>query len=311
MIITLTLNPAMDRVLILNQFHLNVTNRVQKTLDCIGGKGTHVSANLSLLGIENIATGILRGETGTRIEQTMRTYPLVKTKFLQSAAGCSRTNYVLVENANCTLISERGELLDADSAKQLLSCLAALIQSDDIVVLSGDISNGGSQDIIARILDLIAAKKAKFCLDAYDQALAQALSYRPLLIKPNLDELGMMTAQPLKNEKDILNAMVNLAEQGVVYTMVSCGKSGSYLLYEGQAYRAHVPAVPIHNTVGCGDALVAGMLAGIVRGLPVEACLRYANAVGCAASRCDETVGFDLADVEHDLLDVRVEKLTV
>ena len=311
MIITLTLNPAMDRVLILNHFHLNVTNRVQKTLDCVGGKGTHVSANLSLLGIENIATGILRGETGIRIEQTMRAYPLVKAKFLQSPVGCSRTNYVLVENANCTLISERGELLDAASAEELLSCLTALIQPGDIVVLSGDISNGGSQDIITRILDLIAVKKARFCLDAFDQALSQALSYRPLLIKPNLEELSAMTGRILQNEGNILNAMVGLAEQGVIYTMVSCGKSGSYLLYKGQAYRAHVPAVPIHNTVGCGDALVAGMLAGIVRGLPVEACLRYANAVGCAASRCDETVGFDVSDVERDLQEVRVEKLTV
>jgi 1-phosphofructokinase family hexose kinase len=293
MVITVTINPAMDIVMQLDDFRLNVTNRIKNKFKCVGGKGTHVSINLSLLGVKNTATGIVMGSTGEEILKRLSEYD-IDVKFLMLDKGNSRTNYVIADpGGNCTLVSEPGQQLERDVVEMFAGHYSRLVSEGDMVVISGDASNQKGTGLQDKLIDIAAARGARFCLDASGIYLENGIRKKPFLVKPNLDELGALIGSEMKTEDDIVSAMKQVRANGADNVIASCGGEGCYALIGNRLYRAPSPAVEVKNTVGCGDALLSGIIAGFEMKLPAAEILKKATAVAAATAMDESTVGFD------------------
>ncbi len=295
MVVTVTINPAMDLVMALDKFRLNVTNRVQKKFSCVGGKGTHVSINLSLMGVRSKATGVVMGATGDEILKQLERYD-IDLRFIRLSNGNSRTNYVLTDSqGNCTLISEKGKMMDQAIIDQFIGHYSGLVESGDMVVISGDASNQKDTGLQEKLMDIAAAKGARFCLDASGIHLESGIRKRPFLIKPNLDELSSLCGRELCTETEILSALKEVNDSGADNIIASCGGDGSYALLDGRLYRVFSPEVEVKNTVGCGDALLSGIVAGNEMKLSTVEILKKATAAAAATAMNEATVGFDPA----------------
>lgn len=295
MVATVTINPAMDVVMVLDRFRLNVTNRVQKKFTCVGGKGTHVSINLSLMGIRSKAAGVVLGETGDEILRHLSQYD-IDLRFIRVDDGNSRTNYVLTDSeGNCTLISEKGKMMDQAVVDGFISHYSGLVECGDMVVISGDASNQKDTRLQEKLMDIAIAKGARFCLDASGIHLEAGIRKRPFLIKPNLDELSYLCGRELRTEADIISALREVNENGAENIIASCGGDGSYALLDGRLYRVLSPEVEVKNTVGCGDALLSGIVAGHEMKLSTVEILKKATAAAAATAMNEATVGFDPA----------------
>lgn len=293
MVITVTINPAMDRVITIDKFRQNVTNRIQKQFTCVGGKGTHVSINLSLLGIRSIAVGVVMGSTGDDILRELSAFD-IDLRFIKLNEGNSRTNYVLVDaEGNSSLISDKGELMKQDTIEKLIRQYTDVISSGDTVVISGDASNQRDTSLLDRLIDIALLHKARFCLDASGEHLAAGIRRRPFLIKPNLDELGFLYGKELSEQEDILSALRQVHESGAENIVASCGAEGSYALFGEKLYRVKSAAVEVKNSVGCGDALLSGIIAGFEMKLSDVENLKRATAIAAATAMNESTVGFD------------------
>lgn len=309
MINTVTLNPALDKILAFDRLKLNNTNRLHLSHDSIGGKGTHISVDLSVMGIKSRAFGVLFGETGKKILSMLQRHD-IETAFLYYDTGESRTNYVLIdEDRNCTLLCEKGPLLDEKIIIDLLSLIDSRINHGDIIAISGDASNIKGVNFNVELMSVAKKHGCRVVLDADGRFLKTGVQTSPYLIKPNVAELSELCGETLNNTEDIMKAVKKLEKFGIEYIVVTCGKSGSVVRNKGKFYLASAPDVETANTVGCGDAYLSGLLKGIEENWPVEKVLRCAAAAGAAKTMNLETAGFD-REVMYSLMDrIIVEEL--
>jgi 1-phosphofructokinase family hexose kinase len=294
MINTLTLNPAIDKVIFLDKLEKNVTNRVEKVSDVIGGKGTHVSINLKLLGLNNRAFGIGYGAQGRRIVDILQSYGL-ETEFVLRDNHESRTNYLLIEGCNdCTLISEKGVLLEEEDLAEVMSRMQEKVGEGDFLILSGDASNSTDPFVYNRILKSLKSKNLKVFLDTSGQSLLKCADEAPYLIKPNLDELSMLCGREVGlAEGDLLQALDSLDRFGIEVIAVSLGGEGSIVKCPEGVFRVWPPAVKVKNTIGCGDCFLAGLVYGIEKSLSIVDALKLATAASAATAESALSVGFD------------------
>ncbi len=263
MINTVTLNPALDKILVFDRLKLNNTNRLFLSHDSIGGKGTHISVDLSVMGVKSRAFGVLFGETGKKILRILQQYG-IETGFLFYDTGESRTNYVLIDNEkNCTLLCEKGPLLDEKTITDLLSLIDSRISSGDIIAISGDASNITGVNFNAGLMSIAKNHGCRVVLDADGRFLKTGVQMSPYMIKPNTAELSELCGEPLNSMEDIMKSVKKLEKYKIEYIVVTCGKSGSLVRNKEKFYFASAPDVEIINTVGCGDAYLSGLLKGI------------------------------------------------
>ncbi len=293
MINTVTLNPAIDKMLYLNNFKKNTTNRIQNIETTIGGKGTHVSINLKQMNENSNAFGICHGETGTKIIEMLQSSG-INVHFIHEDEFQSRTNYLLVEESgDCTIVAEKGVLLAPKSLERLIADMGHTIQNQDFLVLSGDASNCEDPMIYNKLLSGLRAKNLKVFLDTSGETLPLCIKESPFLIKPNLDELSALCGHPVApNDRDIIAAIHSLAPYHIQIIAVSLGEGGSIIQAPGGIYRAYPPKVRVANTIGCGDCFLAGFVSGVSRGEPIEEIIRWATAVSAATAESRSSVGF-------------------
>lgn len=309
MICTVTVNPAIDKVIYLTRFNRDNTNRIKETKEVLGGKGTHVSVNLSILECVNKAFGIDFGETGRRIESLLEKED-IEMKFLHYDEGESRMNYALIEeDKTCTLISEKGKIVSKEQCQELIRKIYDEVSESDILILSGDASNTEIPLIYANIIEAVADKKVKIFLDASSENLTGSLKWKPFLIKPNEDELSQILGKEIKGEAMILEGLQKLSHTGISCIAVSCGGNGSYIWYQNEIYRVHPLKVNVMNTIGCGDAFLSGMAYGFEKGLEFTEILKIAASVSSATAESNSTVGFDRERARELRKRVKIEKL--
>ena len=296
MIYTVTLNPAIDKILFLEELHRSRTNRLTKTLETIGGKGTHVSIDLKLLGVQSSALGISLGENGRRLGKMLEGWG-VEVLFLQyDKPGMeARTNYQIVENSGhvCTMLTERGPLLPARLTDELLSQMQGLVKPGDMLVLAGDANNVEDAAIYSKLTRAAKELGAKVFLDASGKYLREGLKSGPFLIKPNLEELCFLAGRELKTEAEIVAAMQSLDGSGMPMIVMTWGGKGAIVKHEQDFYRVEPVMVQAVNEGGCGDAFLAAMIAGLAQDMDIREICRRAAAVAGAAAESEITAGFD------------------
>lgn len=277
MIYTVTFNPALDYVVWMDALHPGQINRTQSEEIQYGGKGINVSTVLSALGIENVALGFLAGFTGRALEEGLRSRG-IRTDFIWLPDGLTRIN-VKVKGGDETEINGQGPTVDPVALRALQDKLDRL-EAGDFLVISGSVPAALSHDVYEQILARLEDRGIQFVVDTTRDLLCSALPYHPFLIKPNNLELGELFGRTLESDEDIRSCAAELQARGARNVLVSMAGEGSLLLDErGGCHRLGVPKGTVRNSVGAGDSMVAGFLAGWLE----RGDYAYAQRLGAAA----------------------------
>lgn len=260
MIYTVTFNPAIDYVMYLDSIEIGGVNRAIREEMMFGGKGVNVSTVLANLEIENVALGFVAGFTGEAIEKGLANIG-VKTDFIKLKNGNSRIN-VKVKSGEETELNGSGPEIDEQSLEMLFDKLNKL-EKGDYLVLAGSIPKSMPNDIYEKIMERLNGRGVMIIVDATKKLLMNVLKYKPFMIKPNNIELGEMFGVKLESEEQIIHYAKKLQKMGAVNVVVSMAGDGSILIASnGEVVRMGVAKGKVVNSVGAGDSMVAGFIAG-------------------------------------------------
>ena len=298
--LTITCNPAIDTTYLIDRLEPGAINRVERVLPAAGGKGNNVARVLARLGHRPVATGFMGGYTGRFIEEGLRAAG-VEPSFV-AIDGDSRICLTVVEQetGRTTEIREPGSAVADADVDRLLTHVADLAAETDIAVISGSLPPGAPADLYARLIGVLKAAGVVVALDSSGEPLRLGATASPDLIKPNREELfDLLPAAAGTSLTDLAHPrLIGLLVPDDGTVLWSQGADGAVLLRRSQSFRAAPPRVQTVNTVGAGDALLAGFLHARVLGLTDRDALAFAVASG-TASALAESVGA----VEPDAID--------
>ena len=283
MIYTVTFNPAIDYVVRLgNPLQPGAVNRAAGE-DCVlGGKGINVSGVLAQLGVESVALGFIAGETGAWLERGLTAQGL-HTDFIWLENGMTRIN-VKIKAGQETELNGAGPNIP-ESAMQALETKLDVLQKDDVLILAGSIPACLPQSTYERLLARLQGRGVRAVVDATQNLLLKVLPYKPFLIKPNNHELSEIVGHELTTDDEIVAAAAGLQAQGAHNVLVSMAGDGALLLDEnGAVHRIGCPKGKVVNSVGAGDSMVAGFVAGYLRTGDYRYALRLGTACGSATA---------------------------
>ena len=262
MIYTITFNPALDYVIKLKKIQIGEINRSEEEYILPGGKGINVSIILKTLDIESTALGFISGFVGEEIERKVKEYG-IKTDFIKIENDNSRINVKITESNEETAINSKGPFIN-ETYIELLYKKIEKIENGDILVLSGSIPKGIKTNIYENICKKVEKKDIKIVVDATGELLLKTLKYKPFLIKPNQYELGEIFNIEISNPDQAIEYAKKLQQKGAKNVLVSLGSMGAVFLDENGYLnkRKSLNNGKIINTVGAGDSMVAGFIAG-------------------------------------------------
>lgn len=262
MIYTLTFNPSLDYIVTVPQFTCGVVNRTSRELIYPGGKGINVSMVLKNLGYDSTALGFLAGFTGDKLKSLLEDKG-IRADFIAVKEGMTRIN-VKLRSEQETEINGQGPAIGADDIGRLYGQLDAL-KDGDILVMAGSIPDVMPQTIYMDIMRHLQAKNLKIVVDATKDLLVNVLQYHPFLIKPNNHELGEIFRVRITEKEEVIRHAQKLQEMGARNVLVSMAGDGAVLVAEDKTvYQADAPKGKVINSVGAGDSMVAGFLAGFL-----------------------------------------------
>lgn len=282
MIYTVTLNPSIDYVVHIDRLISGITNRTSGEEYYFGGKGINVSHVLAELELDNTALGFVAGFTGEAIEKGTK-HPRIATDFIHLKEGVSRIN-VKIKSDEETEINGQGPHIDDEALAAFMEKTDG-IRDGDTLILSGSIPKTMPDDVYERILERIKDRDVRIVVDATKKLLVNSLKYRPFLIKPNRQEISEIFGAEVKDEETTLFYAKKLQEMGAKNVLVSLGGDGAMLLDEfGSVHREGVIRGKVLNTVGSGDSMVAGFVAGCIKTNDYAYALRLGSACGNATA---------------------------
>ncbi len=291
MIYTVTLNPSIDYIVRLNAFTIGAVNRAKKETAVPGGKGINVSVMLARLGVENTALGFLAGFTGEEIRKEVRARG-VREDFSILSDGFSRIN-VKLKAGEETEINGNGPEISQKALDDLMQKLSSL-RDRDILVLSGSVPNSVLHTVYRDIMQSLLEKDVKIVVDAAGSLLLDVLPCRPFLIKPNHHELSALFNTPIETRAEVVFYAKKLKALGAQNVLVSMAEKGAILLAaDGEIYEATAPQGKVLNSVGAGDSMVAGFLAGYLDGENYEKALKLGVASGSASAFSEDLAQAD------------------
>ena len=309
MIITVTLNPAVDQNLELERLIPGDTNRVLDSRIDPGGKGINVSRVLRELGRESLAAGLAPGSLGRFIEHSLLEQGIL-CDFVHTR-GQTRTNLTVVDESahETTLLSYRGPEIDPRHMQTLEARLRRFISAGDWLVVAGSIPPPIEPEAYARLIQLGRQLGAHTVLDADAEALAAGLTGQPDLVKSNHHEAERLLGTSLKDDTKLLEAAEAMRNAGAATAIITAGSRGAVAVGEEGAWWSWPPQTEVVSAVGAGDALLAGLLMKLEEGAGMEEALRWGTAAGAAACLTQGTQLCRRDDFTQLLPDVRVEQI--
>lgn len=281
MIYTVTFNPAIDYIVHTGTMQVGQVNRSQGEELYFGGKGINVSFVLHELGLPSKALGFVAGFTGAAIEAGIQEQGIA-TDFVHLDSGFSRIN-VKIKSGEETELNGQGPNISEAAVAELFEKLNQL-QDGDVLILAGSIPNTMPADSYEKILAHLSDKNIKVVVDATKDLLLKVLPYHPFLIKPNNHELGELFGVTLHSIEEIATYAKKLQEMGAQNVLISMAGDGALLIDEtGKQHICGVCKGTVKNSVGAGDSMVAGFVAGSMHG-DYEAALKLGTAAGGATA---------------------------
>jgi len=282
MIYTVTLNPAIDYVINMDNPLIGAINRSESESIFCGGKGINVSLTLKELNIESVATGFIAGFTGKQIECELQNKG-IKTEFVHLENGYSRINVKIRADEETDINTTGPEISDFDL--HLLYKTLEKITKDDVLILSGSIPKNADDSIYAKILSKVQKSEAMIVVDSSAKRLLSTLQYKPFLVKPNVSELCETFNCKINSLHDIEKYAIKLKNSGAQNVLVSMGDKGAVLLTStNQVIVESPPEGKLINSAGAGDSMVAGFVAGYLKTKDYKYALKLATACGSATA---------------------------
>jgi 1-phosphofructokinase family hexose kinase len=308
-VVTVTLNPVLDRALWIRGFRAGKTVQVEKSSTVAGGKGVNVSRALLLFGIKSCATGIMAREERASYTGLLHSERIDHDFHL--VEGRLRTNITILSDSTDeeTHIRDRGPCIVSHELERFEKKLSHLVDGRTFVVFAGSIPDGLPNDAYRRLIHSVQKEGNRAALDASGPPLKEGLEAAPVLIKPNEEETRDALGFFPRTEKEIRDAAHAFFEMGVSHCMISCGKRGLYFCTPQECIRARVAVETPVNSVGSGDAALAGGLIGILCGLGAEMSARLACAMGAANTLVSGACVLNKDDVEKLYSRVKVTRV--
>ena len=306
MIVTVTMNPAIDKTVDIERLERGGLNRISHVELDAGGKGINVSKTISELGGKSIATGFIAGNTGKIIQSVMNEWN-IENDFIE-VSGETRTNTKVFEKTGeLTELNEPGPVVEEKDVKALLDKLESYAKEDTLFVLAGSTPRGVEKDIYRQMIERVHRKGAKVLLDADGELFTKALEAGPDIIKPNRVELEQYAGMDyVASEQELLQVATKLMEKGIETVAVSMGKSGAIFLKENYKVKCQGLKVKAHSTVGAGDAMVAALSYSWDQKMSDEDMVKMCMAVSAGAVT---TIG--TKPPSREVVDSLIEQVTI
>ena len=305
MIYTVTLNPSIDYVIKVDKLTTGNINRVNEEHVYPGGKGINVTRILKSLDNDNIALGFVSGFTGDYIINSLQELNL-KSDFIKVKQGFTRIN-VKVKSEEETEINGQGPKISEEELNQFYKVIDKLVDGD-ILILSGSIPSCLDERLYESIMKKVEDRDIKVIVDATKNLLLNVLKYKPFLIKPNNHELAEMFNVELNTTQDIIFYAEKLKEMGAQNVLISMGKDGALLVTENdEVFASSVAKGEVVNSVGAGDSMVAGFIAGYLKSNSYEEALRLGAASGGATAFSSDLATREFIDKLVD--EIKIEKI--
>lgn len=286
MIYTVTFNPSLDYIVTVPEFTCGRVNRTSEEKLFPGGKGINVSIVLKNLGVESTALGFFAGFTGEKLKSLMEEKG-IRADFIPVEKGMTRIN-VKLRSEQETEINGQGPAIGEQDMKKLYEKIDQLSEGD-ILVLAGSIPDVMPSTVYMDIMEHLQERKLHIAVDATKDLLVNVLQYHPFLIKPNNHELGEIFGVELSEKAEVIEYAKKLQEKGARNVLVSMAGDGAVLVAEdGSVYEAEAPKGKVINSVGAGDSMVAGFLAGYLESRNYEEAFYMGLCTGSASAFSEE-----------------------
>lgn len=297
MIFTITLNPALDKIILVNSLIKNHNNPSTEIIHDIGGKATHVSVVLSGMGIANVATGILAGENGKQVQKLLESKK-VKCDYVWQKGNETRESYIIVpkDDGGSYMITQRGFTIEEKTFEDIKYKLERLINEEDIVVISGGPPPGITPQMYEEFLLALRRKNCRLVVDVSREYLKVAIKVKPYLIKPNEVEFKEIIGRNISTEAEYINEIKKLNKAGIEVVALSLGKNGSIVGTKEKILRVYPPIIKEINDTGCGDVFLGGAVGMIEKKMPLEEVFRFATAISASKATKEGSSDFDLEE---------------
>jgi 1-phosphofructokinase family hexose kinase len=307
MIYTLTLNPALDREVTVSKISMDQVLRAEFIQTDVGGKGFNVSRALLALGAESIVVGFIGGATGEQLEKGLNLLG-IQTNFVR-ILGETRTNVSVVDTAHTHYlkVNEPGPFVTDSELSMMLERISSLARKGDWWIIAGSTPPGIQTSYIVEIIRQIQSSDARVVLDMDGAFLYAGCSSGVFLVKPNAIEAGVLVGGEINTIEAALNALPLVHKFNARQVAISLGKLGGVYSNGFQRWWARSPMIKEHNPIGAGDAMLAGLVWAIQKGLEGCDILKWGMACGAAAASLDGTAVGSYTLVESLLSEIRVE----
>lgn len=309
MILTVTLNAAIDKRYVVQGFQAGAVNRVKECTYVPGGKGLNVSKPAALAGAKVLASGFVGGHAGQFIEEALKPFGIRTAFYHLKEESRSCVNIWDEDTGLQTEFLEPGFVVARQDMDAFVEQFAGNVRDADVVVISGSVPRGLSGADYQRMIRCCREAGKPVILDTSGRLLEQGIEACPTMIKPNLDEIRMLTGKECSEISQMVQAAEEIHQKGVELVVVSLGGEGSFAVSREGIFRARVPRIDTVNTVGCGDAMTAGFALGLERGLGLEETLRLASAISAASALKEQTGIFQREDMERLLPQIQITKI--
>lgn len=309
MILTVTMNAAIDKRYVVKCFEEGQVNRVTICTYTPGGKGLNVSKPASIAGAEVVATGFVGGHAGDYIVDSLKNFGIKSEFYHMNEESRSCINIWNEEKREQTEFLEPGFTVSEEDFDKFMEKFEKLIVQADVVAISGSLPKGLDGTAYQRMVKAVKDAGKKVILDTSGNLLEMGIKAKPTMVKPNIDEIRMLTGSHCDTREDLVEAAQKIHRAGIEVVVISLGGEGSVLVCDNGVYRAVVPKIDAVNTVGCGDSMIAGFALGFEKNLPIEETLKLASGISAAAALREETGFFVKEDMERILPDIKIEKM--
>jgi len=305
-ILTVTLNPAVDRTYLIGDFAWNRTIRAEQVVPGMGGKGTDASLVLGELGYSSLALGFAAGNNGRMMEKMLHERGC-RTYFVW-VNGETRINIVIIGSAGQgqTTLTEPGLKIDSGALDKFRKKFRAALKGVSCVIIGGTVPPGVDASTYTELVSSAREAGLPVIFDASGPGLKAGMEGRPTIAKPNIDEIAELCGKPIKNIEQAYQAGVEIQDRYGAMLVITLGKEGALAILGERAYRIPVLKIPVASAAGAGDAVLAGLAAALSEGKPIEDGLRLGFASAAAVCLNTATADCHRTDVERLLLQVEL-----
>lgn len=308
MILTVTLNPALDKTVYIDSLQLGGVNKFENSMVDPGGKGINVSKVLKNFNNKTVIMSLMGGYNGEIIKNSIQELGIELC--CTPITSNTRMNIKLIDihTGLTTDLNDQGVIVLERELNKFICQFQGLVHKEDFVVLSGSAPIGVPNDIYCTLADLAAQKGAKVFVDTSGELLKEVLKTKSFLIKPNIEELEEALGIKLDTYEKVLNECKKLLQEQVSYICLSMGSEGAILMGEGFILKAQVPRVNVKSTVGAGDSLLGGMLSGLDKGYSMDEAFKTGIAASVAAVTKEGTKAPSLQDLNSVIDKIQIIK---